>query len=138
MGIGDLDDDGRSDLVFVHSNSPVALLRNIAAESDPHGWIGIQLIGKEHRCIVGSTLQARCGDRTLTRFVKGGGSYLSSNDPRSLFGLGTCTGPVTLTVKWSWGQTETWSNLQPGAYWTIREGDPHPARAHERQPILDP
>jgi len=124
MSIGDLDNDGWLDLVFTHSNSPVALIRNIAAESNKNQWIGFNLVGRDNRCMVGSTLRVRVGDRTLTRFVKGGGSYLSNYDPRLLFGLGAETGPVTVTVKWSWGKTETWSGLQPGQYWSLTEGDP--------------
>ena len=64
------------------------------------------------------------GSRQLTRFAKGGGSYLSSSDRRIVFGLGTDEAIRKLTVKWSWGETQTWENLEPGAYWDLREGEP--------------
>jgi hypothetical protein len=27
-------------------------------------------------------------------------------------------------VKWSWGATQTWDNLQPGRYYLLTEGEP--------------
>jgi enediyne biosynthesis protein E4 len=56
--------------------------------------------------------------------VKGGGSYLSANDPRILFGLGTAGKVKRLTAKWSWGETQTWDGIEPGAYWELTEGQP--------------
>jgi hypothetical protein len=67
-------------------NAPVALLRNEAGAG--HHWLGIELIGKGHRDVVGARLTLALGDRKLTRFARGGGSYLSSGDRRHLFGLG--------------------------------------------------
>ena len=64
------------------------------------------------------------GARTITRFTKGGGSYLSANDQRLLFGLGEAGQPGRLTVKWSWGEVETWDNLEPNHYYTVHEGRP--------------
>jgi hypothetical protein len=128
LAVGDLDNDGWPDLVVSHTNSPVALLRNIVAESTPASWIGVKLIGKENRDVVGSTIVLETPTRKLSRFTKGGGSYLSSGDPRSLFGLGASGSPSSLTVKWSWGISETWNDLKPGAYWELREGEPKARR----------
>src|SRR5262249_6151461 len=90
LAIGDLDNDGRPDLVISHLNEPVVLLRN-----QPEGvgvprnhWLGIGLIGRKHRDVAGARVVVEVGNRRLTRFVKGGGSYLSSSDRRLLFGLG--------------------------------------------------
>jgi hypothetical protein len=33
-----------------------------------------------------------------------------------------------VTVKWSWGQSQTWDDLQPGAYWRLEEGKREPKR----------
>ena len=48
--------------------------------------------------MVGAKVELQTGKRTLTRFAKGGGSYLSSGDRRLLFGLGQETTPGRLTV----------------------------------------
>jgi hypothetical protein len=74
--------------------------------------------------VVGSTVTLElAGGRKLTRFAKGGGSYLSSSDPRILFSLGDGGKAGRLTVRWSWGETQTWDGLEANAYWELREGE---------------
>lgn len=128
LAIGDFDNDGWPDLVISHTNSPLAILRNEAATSIPHHWCGIKLVGKDFRDVVGSTVIVEGSARTLTRFAKGGGSYLSSSDRRLLFGLGASERIKRVTVKWSWGQTETWDNIEPDIYWELHEGQELPQR----------
>ncbi len=120
LAVGDLDNDGHPDLVVTHTNGPVAVLRNESVGS----WLGVKLVGQGHRDLVGSTVTLEGESRTLTRFIKGGGSYLSASDPRLLFGLGTVGKVKRLTVKWSWGGTQSWDDLEPGAYWELTEGQP--------------
>lgn len=128
VAIGDLDNDGRPDLVFSHTNSPLALLRNLFGDSAPTPWIGVKLVGKGKRDVVGSKVIVETATRKLTRFVKGGGSYLSAHDPRLLFGLGEQGTAKSVTVMWSWGQSQTWDGLEPNAYWELREGESKPIR----------
>jgi hypothetical protein len=128
LAIGDLDNDGWPDLVVSHTNSPVALLRNTVGESAPRPWIGFRLVGKNNRDVVGSTIVLDVENRKQTRFTKGGGSYLSASDDRALFGLGSASGSRSVTVKWSWGGTGTWTGLEPGSYWELREGEPDARR----------
>jgi hypothetical protein len=132
VAIGDLDNDGWPDLVFSHTNSPVALLRNetAAALKQPHRWLGVVLAGRKHRDVVGSTVILEGSERKLTRFAKGGGSYLSASDRRILFGLGPSNQVRRITVKWSWGQDQHWDDLEPNHYWILREGE----KAAERLP----
>jgi hypothetical protein len=122
LAVGDLDNDGRPDLVCTHANGPVAVLRNEQVVSNP--WIGVKLVGQGHRDIVGSTVIVEGEARTLTRFVTGGGSYLSASDPRILFGLGTVGKVKRVTVRWSWGETQSWDLTESGAYWELTEGQP--------------
>ena len=122
LAVGDLDNDGRPDLVVTHSNGAVAVLRNEGATGN-HPWLGLRLAGKAHRDLVGSTVTVEGEKRTLTRFVKGGSSYLSASDPRVLFGLGDAGKVKRVTVKWSWGETQTWDAPEVGAYWELKEGE---------------
>ncbi len=127
VAIGDMDNDGWPDLVVSHSNSPIVLLRNEAAGTSPARWLGVQLVGRDRRDVVGSTvILEEGGGRRLTRFSKGGGSYLSANDPRLLFGLGSSSQVRRVTVKWSWGHTQSWDNLEADSYWELHEGEAAP------------
>ena len=123
LAVGDLNNDGWPDLVFVPTNAPVGVLRNVASETAPAKWVGLKLVGRANRDVVGSTVVVETEGRKLTRFAKGGGSYLSANDPRLLFGLGTADKPVRITVRWSWGQEQVWDGVMPGRYWELREGE---------------
>jgi enediyne biosynthesis protein E4 len=123
IAIGDLDNDGWPDVVVSHTNSRVALLRNEAANGNTARWLGVKLVGKNHRDIAGSTVTLKTGSGVLTRFAKSGGSYLSASDRRILFGLGTTAKAGRLTVRWAWGKEQHFDNLEPNAYWDLREGD---------------
>jgi hypothetical protein len=124
LAIGDLDNDGRPDLVISQLNEPVTLLRNEAAP-DNH-WLGVQLADKTHRDLVGAKVTLEVNDRLLTRFMTGGGSYLSSSDHRLLFGLGTADKVGPLTVTWPTGQFQSWDGLAIDRYWLITAGEKMP------------
>jgi hypothetical protein len=124
LAVGDLDNDGWPDLVISHTNGPVVILRNEAGtQAGAAHWFGVSLAGKDHRDIVGSTVTVEAAGRRLTRFAKGGGSYLSSSDRRLLFGLGSTETVERVTVRWSWGATQSWQHLGADAYWELHEGE---------------
>src|SRR5262249_2317003 len=113
--------DGRLDLIIVHQNEPVVILRN---EAPPQHWVGVELVGKDRRDLVGARVTVDVGDLRMTRFVKGGGSYLSSGDRRLLFGLGKEEKIHRLTVVWPGGKKEQWPGhtLKVDRYWRLTEG----------------
>src|SRR5262249_54420138 len=119
---GDLDNDGRPDVVIRHVHEPGALLRNQAPGD--HQWLGIELARPGHADVVGATLTLEVGGRRLTRFAKGGGSYLSSEDRRHLFGLGAQAAVGRLTVDWPSGEprTQHWDGLAVDRYYRLEQG----------------
>ncbi len=127
VALGDLDNDGRTDLVVSHTNEPVALLRNVV--DNGHHWLGVALTGRGNRDIVGARLTLEVDGRQLVRVIKGGGSYLSSGDPRVIFGLGGTKRTGRLTVRWPSGTTDAWENLPIDQYSHLAEGDPTPRPA---------
>jgi hypothetical protein len=120
VAFGDLDNDGRTDLVISHLNEPVVLLRNEAPTKNH--WLGIALVGEKNRDVVGAKVTLEVDGRRLTRFAQGGGSYLSSSDRRHLFGLGETDKVGRLTVAWPWGKEEHWDGLAVDRYWRLVEG----------------
>jgi hypothetical protein len=101
LAVGDIDNDGRIDLVFFPVNEPVRILRNVAPANH---WLGVELKTKDHRDFVGARLTLEAGGRKLVRYVKGGGSYLSAHDPRIVFGLGATEKVGKLKVEWPSGE----------------------------------
>jgi hypothetical protein len=72
--------------------------------------------------VVGARVELRAGKRTLTRFAKGGGSYLSSGDRRLVFGLGEESKPGRLTVTWPDGTRQHFDGLAADRYHRIIQG----------------
>jgi hypothetical protein len=128
---GDLDNDGKIDIVISHLNEPVVLLQN-CLENGNH-WLGIELVGKPYRDAVGAKLTLEAGGQQLVRTIRGGGSYLSASDRRIVFGLGQNQQAGRLTVRWLSGRVQTWSGLAIDRYWRLDEGQPN---ARERSPRL--
>jgi hypothetical protein len=119
---GDLDNDGKTDIVVNHLNEPAALLQNTL--DNGHHWLGIKLVGNPYRDAVGAKLTLEVGDQKLVQAVKGGGSYLSASDRRIIFGLGKAETVGRLTVNWPSGEprTQTWDNLKIDRYHRLIQG----------------
>lgn len=125
LAAGDLDNDGWLDLVASRCNQPLALLRNVAKQnSPPSHWLGVELARRDGRPCAGAIVRVSAGDRVWTRFAKSGGSYLSSPDPRIVIGVGAVERLDTVTVRWPWGETQTWNarELRLDRYWRFVEG----------------
>jgi enediyne biosynthesis protein E4 len=131
VAFGDLDNDGRIDLVVSHLNEPVAVLRNIFEPTTE--WVGIALVGKAPRDPVGAVLTLTQGDRRQVRPIVGGGSYLSSSDPRVVFALEPQAG-YRLAVRWPSGKEQTWDGAALGRrrYVVLHEGEDQPRAYPER------
>lgn len=102
---GDIDRDGRVDLLANHLDAPVAMLMN---ESDAANWFQVQLVGRvSDRDAVGAVVRVRCGDETFTAWTMGGGGYMCTNEPILHFGLGRLESIDQVTVRWPNGKSES-------------------------------
>jgi hypothetical protein len=125
---GDLDNDGRVDVVVSHLNEPVAVLRNVAPV-EGRRWVGVSLAREKNADAVGARVVVESAGGRQTKFVKGGGSYASTNDPRLVFGLGADAKIDKVTVYWPSGKVQEVAGLEPGAYWVVTEGVEKPKKA---------
>lgn len=117
--VGDLDNDGAPDLVVVHQNSPVTVLKNRL----PAGrWIRICLHGTaSDPFAVGSVISSSFAGRKIVRHVHGGGGYLSHFDRRILLPVDEGQ-PGKCTIRWLNGTQEVFDDLEPGRTHHLIEG----------------
>jgi enediyne biosynthesis protein E4 len=124
LAIGDFDNDGAVDvLISVNDGAPL-LLRNTAARGNH--WLGLHLVGKTcNPDAVGARVTYKAGDLKRGRMKVGGGSYLSSHDPRVVLGLGTREKLDSLEIKWPLpsGKVERFTDLPIDRYIKIVEGE---------------
>jgi enediyne biosynthesis protein E4 len=124
MAIGDFNNDGALDvLVAVNGGAPL-LLKNVAG-AENH-WLGVRLIGKKSNPdAIGAKIIWQAGDLKRSRLKVGGGSYLSSHDPREVLGIGKHTKIEKLEIHWPQPSTrvDSFSDLPIDRYMTITEGE---------------
>jgi enediyne biosynthesis protein E4 len=121
VAAGDLDNDGRVDIVVVHRDAPAVLLHNL---TEGGHWLGLRLRGtRSGRSPVGASATCRANGRTTVRWVTSGTGYLSSNDPRLWFGLGSARSVERLEVRWPSGRVQIWSDVTADRILDLREGD---------------
>jgi hypothetical protein len=118
---GDLNNDGKIDVVVINAGQPPTLLLN-QTESKNHRVL-FKLIGsKSNRAAIGARVTVKAGKLVQFSEVRGGGSYLSQNDLRLHFGLGAMSTMDQVEIKWPSGKTETLRSLPPDFIYTVVEG----------------
>lgn len=108
-------------LVGVNDGAPVLLQNNAGTKNH---WLGVKLVGtKSNADAVGARVTYQAGDLKRSRMRVGGGSFLSSHDPRLVLGIGQRTKMDWLEVRWPQpGGTERFTKLPVDRYITIVEG----------------
>ena len=123
LALGDFNNDGAVDVLISCNNEPPILLHNKGGRENH--WLGLNLVGKKANIdAVGAVITYQAGDLRRTRMKVGGGSFLSSHDPRLVLGLGNRTKLDVLEVKWPLpsGLVERFTDLPINRYITIIEG----------------
>jgi enediyne biosynthesis protein E4 len=120
LAVGDLDNDGDSDLLLINVGEPPVLLRNDGGQRN--SWLGINLVGTtSNRDGVGAKVTLTIQGKQRIKQRLGGTSYCSASDPRLLFGLGTVTKIDEIKVEWPSGRTTSLKNVRTNQYLTIKE-----------------
>ena len=123
LALGDFNNDGGVD-VLINNNGGAPLLLENAVGKKNH-WLGLKLVGtKANVDAVGAIVTWTFAGTTRTRQKVGGGSYLSSHDPRMVLGIGQAAKIDSIQIKWPLpsGRTETFEKLPIDRYITIVEG----------------
>lgn len=120
VALGDLDNDGTTDVVISHMNEPVTILRGVPAAG--RHWLGVQLRGAGHRDLVGTRVILEAGGRKQYRYAKGGGSYASAPDQRFVFGLDTNSQIDRLQIIWPNGLEQIETQMSVDRYHVVIQG----------------
>jgi hypothetical protein len=126
LAVGDYNNDGRVDvLVGCNGDAPVLLRNNTGSGSPVNHWVGLKLQGVRcNRDGIGARLTWSAGGVRRSRQKNGGGSYLSSHDPREVLGLGAARALDWLEIKWPGpgSSTERFTTIPVDRYVTVVEG----------------
>ncbi len=116
---GDINNDGRMDILVTANDDRPTLLRN---DSPPANWLLLKLINK-HGCTtpIGTRCLATVNDRKLLRVVLGGGSWGGESDHRVHFGLGNAPKVEQLEIQWLSGQKQILTDVPANQILTVQE-----------------
>lgn len=124
MAQGDLDGDGRPEIVIANINLEPTVLRS---DAPPRNAVLLRLRGTEsNRNAIGSTVTLTTSGRRFVQAVVGGGSYFSQSSFDLHFGLGDLSGPVGAEVAWTNGLSQTWTDLPINHLHVLTEGVAEP------------
>lgn len=117
---GDLNNDGQTDVVIATLDGAPVVLKNNGTKNH---WLGLTLVGsKSNRNGIGSRVVVTDSAGKKQIFdVNTSGSYLASNDPRIIVGLGRATIVQKVEVTWPSGVVQTINDPQPDRYLVVDE-----------------
>ncbi len=127
LAVGDIDNDGKLDVLINNNDGAPLLLRN-TSKNENH-FINLKLVGvKSNRDAIGSRVSLKAGRLNLLRDVKSGGSYLSSSDMRLCFGVGTSKMIDGIEVRWTNGLKQKFGPMKADGFYRLTEGTKEPER----------
>jgi enediyne biosynthesis protein E4 len=105
LAVGDVDNDGRPDILANNLGGPAQLLLNVAP-AQGH-FLTLRLVGtRSNRDAVGARIRILAGGREQIGYCRRNSSYASSSDPRLSFGLGAVTSVDRIEVLWPSGRKD--------------------------------
>jgi hypothetical protein len=118
----DADNDGDIDVYIANQGKEGTFYRNLlydAGKRSASHWLGLDLAGDpaspvDHDGVkLASTAEAisaradvLCGGKDLRRDVQGGTGFAAQSDRRLFFGLGACSAPEAIEIRWPSGRRQ--------------------------------
>jgi enediyne biosynthesis protein E4 len=139
LAVADLFNDGNVDVVINDLDGKPMILKN-------HGipgrhWISFELAGtKSNRLALNARAKITAAGMTQSDEVHSGGSYLSQNDLRLHFGLGSAQRVDSLEIRWSSGIVDHLTGLAADKFYVVQEGHgivpPERIRPQAAKPVV--
>jgi enediyne biosynthesis protein E4 len=118
---GDIANNGNVDIVVLNVGDPPSLLLNQNKSSNHR--VLFRLVGTtSNRAAIGARVTVHAAGMAQFDEVRGGASYLSQNDLRLHFGLGSAAKMDLVEVRWPTGKTESFKDVAADKIYTITEG----------------
>jgi hypothetical protein len=121
---GDLDNDGRLDLVVNNIDAPAIIYHNVAPVDDVHHYLEIKLEGESGRPLtggIGSSLVLTAAGRKQHAYYSPYRGYMSTMDDRVYFGVGSARRVDSLEVHWPDGRYQLLTNLGVDTLLTVKQ-----------------
>jgi hypothetical protein len=111
LAFGDLDNDGRMDLVVTALGAPVSVFRNVTQTANH--WVLLKLVGtKSNRMGIGARIRVTTEDgKMLYNEATTSTGYAASSDPRVHFGLGSSRVIKEVEIRWPSGTRQLLQNV---------------------------
>lgn len=118
---GDLNNDGSIDAVVTNLGETPTILLNTSQNKNQK--VIFRLIGMEsNKDAIGSRVEVKTDKRTMFKEIQAGSSYISQNDFRLHFGLGTNEKIESVVIRWNDGKIEKVSDVKPDQIISITQG----------------
>jgi Flp pilus assembly protein TadD/peroxiredoxin len=122
FALADLNHDGRLEVILKNRTAPqLRILQNAMAEIGDS--ICFRLRGtKSNRDGIGASITVQSSAPRQTKYLQAGTGFLSQHSKELFFGLGKSSGPISATVRWPSGLTQTFENIPANHRLSLEEG----------------